>query len=92
MEKPLDKCLDEISHSAGVSGVLCADSQGLCLGVRGKASASSSGTIAALAERAAMLEPGSQDPLILLEGDNSQCLVHHNNSITLAVYKSPETS
>lgn len=42
----------------------------ITLTVRGKASASSSGTIAALADRAAMLEPGSQDPVILLEGDN----------------------
>ncbi|XP_071543483.1 ragulator complex protein LAMTOR5 [Panulirus ornatus] len=92
MEKPLEKCLDEISHSAGVSGVLCADSQGLSLGVRGKASNTSSGMIAALADRAAMLEPGSPDPFILLENENSQCLIHRNNGVTLAIYKSPETS
>ncbi|XP_045137089.1 ragulator complex protein LAMTOR5-like [Portunus trituberculatus] len=92
MEKPLEKCLDEIAHSTGVSGVLCADHKGLCLGVRGKASSASSGTVAALAERVASLEPGSLDPVILLESDNSQCLIHRNNGITLAVYKSPETS
>ncbi|XP_042209709.1 ragulator complex protein LAMTOR5-like [Homarus americanus] len=92
MEKPLEKCLDELSHSAGVSGVLCADSQGLCLGVRGKASSTSSGMISALADRAAMLEPGSPPPVILLETDNSQCLIHRNSGVTLAVYKSPETS
>nr|XP_045616715.1 ragulator complex protein LAMTOR5-like [Procambarus clarkii] len=92
MERPLDKCLDELSHSVGVSGVLCADNHGLCLGARGKASGASSGMISALADRAALLEPGSPDPVILLETDNSQCLIHRNNGITLAVYKSPETS
>lgn len=92
MEKPLEKCLDEVYQSTGVSGVLCADNQGLCLGVRGKASASSSGVISSLASKAAMLEPGSPQPVILLETDNSQCLIHHNNGVTLAIYKSPETS
>lgn len=92
MEKQLDKCLDDLCHSVGVSGVVCADSHGLCLGARGKASAASSGMILALADRAAMLEPGSPDPVILLETDNSsQCLIHRNNGITLAVYKSLET-
>ncbi|XP_066946360.1 ragulator complex protein LAMTOR5 [Macrobrachium rosenbergii] len=92
MEKSLEKCLDDVYHSTGVSGVLCADSQGLCLGVRGKASSSSSGVISSLANKAAMLEPGNSQPVILLESDNSQCLIHRNNGVTLAIYKSPETS
>ncbi|KAK7083164.1 hypothetical protein SK128_005163 [Halocaridina rubra] len=92
MEKPLEKCLDEVHQSAGVSGVLCADSQGLCLGVRGRASSMSSGVISSLASKAAMLEPGSSQPVILLESDSSQCLIHRNNGITLAIYKSPEVS
>lgn len=92
MEKGLEKCLDEVSHSPGVSGVLCSDNQGLCLGVRGKASASSSGVISAVAEKAAMLEPGSPQPVVLLESDTSQCLIHRSNGVTLAVFKSPETT
>ncbi|XP_068249604.1 ragulator complex protein LAMTOR5 isoform X1 [Palaemon carinicauda] len=86
------KDICNLYHSTGVSGVLCADTQGLCLGVRGKASSSSSGVISSLANKAAMLEPGNSQPVILLESDNSQCLIHRNNGVTLAIYKSPETS
>lgn len=92
MEKSLEKCLDEVSHNPGVSGVLCTDNQGLCLGVRGKASCRASGVVAALADKADMVEPGSPHPVILLETDTSQCLIQRNSGVTMAIYKSPETS
>ncbi|XP_076061139.1 late endosomal/lysosomal adaptor, MAPK and MTOR activator 5 [Oratosquilla oratoria] len=93
MEKPLEKCLDEVSHGPGVSGVLCTDNQGLCLGVRGKANCSASGVAAAIADKASKLEPESTiQPVIVLENDSSQCLIHRSSNLTLVVYKSADAS
>nr|CAD7572181.1 unnamed protein product [Timema californicum] len=70
MEKSLEKCMDEITEAAGVTGCILSNNQGLCLGVKGKASNESSGVITAIANQVARLEPGYKPPVILLENDN----------------------
>jgi len=69
MERNLDRLLDELAQTPDVTGVLCADNQGLCLGDRGKSS-NLCGEIVALAKKASMLEPGGPAPTILLESSN----------------------
>ncbi|XP_063229919.1 ragulator complex protein LAMTOR5-like [Bacillus rossius redtenbacheri] len=87
MEKHLESCMDEITKSPGVTGCILADNQGLCLGVRGKASCQSSGIIAAIASQAARLEPGAKPPVVSLENDSRQCLMQQSGAITAAIYK-----
>ncbi|KAK3932055.1 Ragulator complex protein LAMTOR5-like protein [Frankliniella fusca] len=69
MEKSIESCLAETCSKDGVIGSLMSDQQGLCLGVKGKASIESSGVITAIAEQAAKLEPHGQNPIIVLEND-----------------------
>lgn len=88
MEKPLEHIIDEMSNVNGFQGCVFADSQGLCLGARGKADPNLSGIITALAEQARKLEPNSKEPIIILEGDSKLCTIQRSGDITGAIYKS----
>ncbi|XP_018576485.1 ragulator complex protein LAMTOR5 [Anoplophora glabripennis] len=87
MEKNLDRIMEELINKPGVYGCVFADHQGLCLGVKGKASTDSAGVIAAIAEQAAKLEPKSKMPVIHLEKDNKSCTIHRSGTVTGAVFK-----
>lgn len=87
MEKSIDQCLTTTCSKDGVIGCIVSDQQGLCLGVKGKASIGSSGVITAIADQAAKLEPNSENPIIVLENDNSQCLIQRAHRATVAIFK-----
>jgi len=70
-----------------VVGVLCADSNGLCLTAQGTARSNSSGSLMALSRLAASIEPGTEDPVLLFDGPDRQCAVRRNAGVTLAIYK-----
>nr|CAI5853896.1 unnamed protein product [Callosobruchus analis] len=88
MEKKLETVMEELITRPGVIGCIFADHQGLCLGVKGKASTESAGVIHAIAEEAARLEPKSKPPVILLENDNRSCVLTTTGTLTGAIFKS----
>ncbi|XP_076367680.1 ragulator complex protein LAMTOR5 homolog [Tachypleus tridentatus] len=91
MEKPLDRCLDEVFNTPGVTGVLCADAQGLCLSAKGTAYPRAAGIITSLMKQAAQLEPTADKlPVLRLESESCNILIQGKSEITLAVYKTPE--
>lgn len=93
MEKSLDKCLSDATAIPGVIGVVCTDSQGLCLQSKGKLSNHSSGLISFLAETAAKLEPDSKDsPVVILESDSTNVYIKTVGKITTAIYKTADHS
>ncbi|KAJ3029383.1 UNVERIFIED_CONTAM: hypothetical protein HDU68_012350 [Siphonaria sp. JEL0065] len=87
-----------------VKGVLASDEEGLCLGVRGKAVASTSGTALSIATRAARIEKALVslgplnglsidtqefgDVIVLIEGESSNVLIRQEDGITLAITSS----
>ncbi|XP_014676126.1 PREDICTED: ragulator complex protein LAMTOR5-like isoform X2 [Priapulus caudatus] len=74
----------------GVTGVLCTDKLGLCLGARGNAPAHSSGLIATLANHAKALEANAEaPPIVCLESDSGNILIRAKDGITTAIYKVP---
>ncbi|XP_071817807.1 ragulator complex protein LAMTOR5-like [Apostichopus japonicus] len=90
METGLNNEIEETMNQQGVVGVICTDSQGLCLGAEGTASPHSAGVIAALALQAMQLSPEqSSAPVVCLESDKGNVLIKSHNDITVAVHKMP---
>jgi len=92
MEKVLDKCLSDTMNIPGIVGIICADSQGLCLQCKGKVSNHSAGLVTYLAETAAKLEPQSKEkPVIILESDTTNVFIKSVGNVTTAIYKESES-
>mmetsp|Transcript_493 Transcript_493/g.1700 ORF Transcript_493/g.1700 Transcript_493/m.1700 type:complete len:98 (-) Transcript_493:97-390(-) len=92
MEAALEKELDQLMETAGVSGVLCTDADGLCLGVRGSANKKAAGCIAQIASAAASLasSTASSDspvPLVRVSLDSTNVLIQQQGGVTVAVYR-----
>ncbi|XP_018326485.1 ragulator complex protein LAMTOR5 homolog [Agrilus planipennis] len=87
MEKQLDRVMDEVLTVPGISGCIFSDKQGLCIGVKGKASAESAGIMSAIANQVAKLEPDNKSPIIVYENDNQSCIIQQQGDITAAIYK-----
>jgi len=88
MEKALKKEVDEVMAQPSVTGVLCVDSDGLCVAAHGSASKTSSGLVSVLASQAAALRPDAPTPVIVLESDAATTLIKSHSGTTVAVYKS----
>jgi len=88
MEKALKKEIDEVMTQPSVTGVLCVDSDGLCVAAHGSASKTSSGLVAAVASQAAGLRPNAPAPVVVLETDVGTTLIKSHSGTTVAVYKS----
>jgi len=88
MEKALKKEVEEVMSQPSVTGVLCVDSDGLCVAAHGSASKTSSGLVAAVASQAAGLRPDAPAPVIVLESDAMTTLIKSHAGTTVAVYKS----
>lgn len=86
MEKNLHKALDDILAKPGVTGVLCADENGLCLASKGVIDSSSSGSLVHLMQLASKLEP-SRSPILRLESEAKDILVQSDGGLTLAVVR-----
>lgn len=91
MERNLEKTLGDVNSGEGVIGCILADHAGLCLGVKGNASSDSAGVIAAIADQVAKLEPMSPTPIISLQNDSKQCLIHRKGPVVGAIYKEVST-
>jgi len=88
MEKALKKEIDDVMSQPSVTGVLCVDSDGLCVAAHGSASQTSSGLVAAVASQAAGLRPNALAPVVVLETDGGTTLIKSHTGTTVAVYKS----
>uniref|UniRef100_A0A0B7A4B9 Late endosomal/lysosomal adaptor and MAPK and MTOR activator 5 n=1 Tax=Arion vulgaris TaxID=1028688 RepID=A0A0B7A4B9_9EUPU len=90
MEKALEKEMDEVCHLSEVSGIICVDSNGLCLGAKGNIPQQCSGYLSALATQAAKLSQNGSavDPVICLETEHGSLLVKKADNMTTAIFKS----
>lgn len=86
MEKNLHKVLDDLLSKPEVSGVLCADENGLCLASKGVIERTTSGSLVHLMQLASKLEP-SNNPILRLESDAKDILVQSEGGLTLAVVR-----
>uniref|UniRef100_V9LIH8 Ragulator complex protein LAMTOR5 n=1 Tax=Callorhinchus milii TaxID=7868 RepID=V9LIH8_CALMI len=88
MESVLEQHLDETMKNPAIIGVLCADAQGLNLGCRGSLVDEHAGVVSVLAQQATKLTIDPTDtPVICLESDNGNIIIHKHSSITVAVHK-----
>lgn len=85
------KTLDDMYTKEGVIGCILVDHSGLCLGVKGDASSDSAGLIAAISGIVTKLEPKSKPPIISLQNDSRQCIIHHKGPVVGAIYKDIST-
>ncbi|KAL7307327.1 uncharacterized protein LOC106657038 [Trichogramma pretiosum] len=87
MEKGFERQIKELNRSKDVIGCLLTDKSGLCLAASGIASRTSSGVIAAIAEMSRKIEPNSKPPVISLQNDTRQILIHQKDNVIGAVFK-----
>lgn len=80
--------VDTNLHGQGtIAGLVVADSKGLCVQAQGLGQAKSAGLLTALTTQAALLEPGREHPVILLESKQFNYLVKKEESVTVAIIK-----
>jgi len=91
MEKALKKEMDDVMSQPSVTGVMCVDSDGLCVAAHGSASKTSSGLVAAVASQAAGLRPNNPAPVVVLETDVGTTLIKSHSGTTVAICKSGTT-
>jgi len=74
-------------QSPGVLGVVCVDSNGLCLASQGEVPPATSGAIAELAAKASVLcEDGA---VICITGASSKIMVSRADGVTTAIFMDP---
>lgn len=97
METQVEKVLQEASivdadlnnGSSSVVGVVAVNAAGLCLGTQGEGDPATAGTISALANLAAQIQPDhGEHPVLVLETDKHHYLIKKEESVTVAVIKS----
>lgn len=86
MEKNLHKVLDDVMSKPCVTGVLCADENGLCLASKGSADSSTSGSLVNLMQLAMKLE-SPKVPIVRLESESKDILVRSDGGFTLAIIR-----
>ena len=84
-------CADAMSKP-GVTGVLCVDSQGLCLHSQGAVPDASSGSIVELAQHAALVGGGDASTVVSVESAQRKVLISKSDGITTAIFMQPTAS
>jgi predicted regulator of Ras-like GTPase activity (Roadblock/LC7/MglB family) len=91
----MKKEIDDVMLQPGVTGVVCADADGLCICAYGNTSRASAALISAVASQAAALRPAvngpsgsSSSPVVVIETDAGQTMIKSHAGITTAIYKS----
>jgi len=87
MEKSLEKHMTNTLNNHGVTGMICVDSNGLCLGVKGNAEVKSSGALSAITKEAEKILPDTDTPVISLETSSTNILIKSHDGCTTAIYK-----
>ncbi|XP_059179487.1 ragulator complex protein LAMTOR5-like [Physella acuta] len=89
MEKSLEKQLEEAFRMPGVSGIVCVDNNGLCLGSKGTVPKQSCGSLSALTQQASKLSTGANGPtpVICLESEHGTVLIKKTDKLTTAIFK-----
>ncbi|CAI8037424.1 Ragulator complex protein LAMTOR5 homolog [Geodia barretti] len=90
MEASLESQMNEIMSQPGVTGVLCADEQGLALSAQGTLTPHSAGLVSVVTEKACQLRHGTEPdekPVVVMEFDTGNVLIRSHNNSTLAVHK-----
>ncbi|XP_034948621.1 ragulator complex protein LAMTOR5 homolog [Chelonus insularis] len=87
MERNVEKEMEAIVNLPNVSGCILTDKSGLSLGVKGNASGNSAGLIAAIANQAAQLDPELDPPIISLQNNSRQCIIHQSGPVIGAIFK-----
>ncbi|BFZ10781.1 hypothetical protein BsWGS_13820 [Bradybaena similaris] len=90
MEKALEKQMDEAFRLPGVSGIVCVDNNGLCLGAKGVIPGQCNGSISTLAAQASKLSRSvnAPNPVICLESEHGSVLIKKTDHLTTAIFKS----
>uniref|UniRef100_A0A2L2Y275 Late endosomal/lysosomal adaptor and MAPK and MTOR activator 5 n=1 Tax=Parasteatoda tepidariorum TaxID=114398 RepID=A0A2L2Y275_PARTP len=84
METKIRNVILDVASKPGVTGVLIADQNGLCLGSKGSIDSSVSGSLVHLMQLAKKLEP-TKSPILKLEADISSIIIKSDDKITLAL-------
>ena len=80
-------CADAMGKP-GVTGVLCVDSQGLCLHSQGAVPDASSGSVAQLAQHATLLG-GDATSVVCVESAQRKVLISKSDGVTTAIFMQP---
>ena len=83
-------CADAMAKP-GVTGVLCVDSQGLCLHSQGAVPDASSGSVAELAQHASLLG-GDSNTVVSVESAQRKVLISKSEGVTTAIFMQPTAS
>ncbi|KAL1520901.1 hypothetical protein AB1Y20_022462 [Prymnesium parvum] len=83
-------CAEAMSRP-GVTGVLCVDTQGLCLHSQGAVPDASSGSVAELAQHAALLG-GDPSTCVCVESAQRKVLISKSAGITTAIFMQPSAA
>ncbi|GAB1600860.1 ragulator complex protein LAMTOR5-like [Argonauta hians] len=76
MESHMNKVLTEVGENPEVTGVICTDQHGLCLGVKGNMSPCHAGLITSLAHCGRSLrQDETHSPVITMESEGGQILM-----------------
>ncbi|XP_057329192.1 uncharacterized protein LOC130670033 [Microplitis mediator] len=86
MERNLETTMEDAVKAVGITGCILTDKSGLCLGAKGNISPDSAGIIAAIANQAAKLDP-EDAPIVSLQSDSRQCLIHRHGPVIGAIFK-----
>merc|ERR1711924_489127 len=90
MEAPLNEAVDKLMQDESVTGVLCADQQGLCLSARGDAKAEAAGALSALGSHAQQLgAPDQGAAVVILDTNSSNILVTSTEDLLTAIFRKP---
>ncbi|XP_078491644.1 ragulator complex protein LAMTOR5-like [Ciona intestinalis] len=92
METTLQEKIKEVMQQPNVSGVVCADMSGLCLGHKGDGSEKLAGPIAAMCEEANKLPTSQELPVIVVEayGSNTEAktlLIKQSDKVCTGIIK-----
>jgi len=73
--------------SDDIAGFIISDCRGLCIQAEGVGQTKSPGLISSLTSQASLLEPGRENPVILIESDQYNYMVKKDDNVTVTVIK-----
>ncbi|RDD47264.1 Ragulator complex protein LAMTOR5-like protein [Trichoplax sp. H2] len=91
MEKDFEGKITEVANGKNVTGIVCSDTQGMCLKARGVCSKKQAGVVTAIIERAKELVSDTRtsriDPIVIVEFQSRTIHFKYMKAITMAVHE-----